>query len=947
MVEALGVVNVDVRANLDPLERGFDQGRRSSQKFDKDVRGSFNRARDAQGRFVKSSVAGAARVAASNRTVTRSTTLMGRAYKSATSSVKSFFATATAAFGIAAVVGTMASFETSMAQVKAITRATEEEMISLRDIAKELGATTEFSASQAASGLRFLGMAGFTAEQSIAAIPAVLNLATAASMDLGRAADITSNIMTAFGVEAARTADIADVLAATASRTNTNVEQVGEAMKFVGPVASALGISMSEAAAGIGALSDAGLQGTLAGTGLRRILSSLASPTKASADAIKSLGLNVGDLDPKVNSITSIVRKLSEAGLDAATAFEIFGDRGAPAVLALIANESKLQQMTATLQGVSGEALRMATIMRDNLGGDIRNLVSAVESMILALGEAGLTSVLRAAIQAMTSAFRFIASNMDIIVKATTTLAVALGLAFGPVILSSIKAVAVAIGVTMVAAVRTLTAAMLANPLGALAVAIATLLVLAYQFRDELSTVIGVDVPAIFKSAANFIIGAFVAQFYVIRDLWRALPAIIGESALAAAQIVVDAGNRMINSIIVTVNALISAINTAMSALGTSLEIGTLDIRDPVEVPNPFRGAAAQAMQDIGTTISDAMNTEYVTQINEVIEKTGDAATAQEILNDMLRGSASALGSTSEAAEKAAKKYSELVESANQFIEEQLLEQRTIGMSVEAANALRYEQDLLNRAANDNINLTASQRQELSGLAAQMAATEANTTALKEAFEFTKSTTKSFFNDFINGIEKGKSVWESFRDAALNAIDKIIDRLLNNFIDAIFQSNNALSSLGSGAGGGGGFLQSVFGFVGNLFGFRNGAAFSRGNVVPFANGGIFNSPTIFPMANGMGVMGEAGPEAVMPLRRGPGGRLGVDASNAYMARQQVEVLVASNDEKLRVFVRREADGQIEERAPQIVKQAVAHSSANVLPIVNGYQQNVAGGDYRG
>src|SRR5690606_29321761 len=210
---------------------------------------------------------------------------------------------------------------------------------------------------------------------------------------------------------------------------------------------------------------------------------------------------------------------------------------------------------------------------------------------------------------------------------------------------------------------------------------------------------------------------------------------------------------------------------------------------------------------------------------------------------------------------KMAEDYDKLVRSANQFIAEQQLEQQTLGMTDEAANRLRYEQDLLNKAANDNIQLTPQQAQELKGLAAAMAEAEAETKRLKDAFEFAKETTRGFFSDFVSGLREGKGIWESFANAASNALDKIIDKLLNQFIDAIFTANSALG------GGGGGFLGGIL----SLFGLAKGGVVSQGNVIPFARGGIVSQPTIFPMATGMGLMGEAGPEAVMPLRRGPGG----------------------------------------------------------------------------
>lgn len=339
----------------------------------------------------------------------------------------SFVAGAAAAFSFRAITSVLSGFEQSMASVAAITGATGQELASLRDIAKELGATTEFSASQAADGLKFLGMAGFDAAESISAIPDVLNLATAASMDLAQAADITSNIMGAFGIAATNANQAADVLALAASRANTDVAQLGSAMAMAGPVANALGVDIGETAAAIGALSDLGIQGSMAGTGLRRVLSSLANATPAATKALNGLGLSMADLNPATNELVDIVDRLAAVNLSAADAFTIFGDRGAPAILALIENNAKLRELTGELGNAEGAARRMAETMRDNLGGDFKGLVSSVEAVIIALGESGLTGVLRSMTQTATTFLRTVADNMDAILRAATGLAVYMG----------------------------------------------------------------------------------------------------------------------------------------------------------------------------------------------------------------------------------------------------------------------------------------------------------------------------------------------------------------------------------------------------------------------------------------------------------------------------------------------------------------------------------------
>lgn len=169
------------------------------------------------------------------------------------------------------------------------------------------------------------------------------------------------------------------------------------------------------------------------------------------------------------------------------------------------------------------------------------------------------------------------------------------------------------------------------------------------------------------------------------------------------------------------------------------------------------------------------------------------------------------------AAQKAAKAYDKIVIGARQYISEKEMESRALFMTEEAAARLRHEQDLLNKAQDAGIKLTPKQREQLKGLAGDMAAAEVANNRLKETFEFAKDLTKGFVSDLRSGLEQGKGFWKSFGDAALNVLDKIVDKLLNDVIDALFQVNSASSGAGSG-----GFLGSLLGGIGKLFGFAKG-----------------------------------------------------------------------------------------------------------------------------
>jgi TP901 family phage tail tape measure protein len=324
---------------------------------------------------------------------------------------------ATAALGAIVSLGSavriIADFETSMSRLGAVSRATAGELEALRDIAKDLGSTTEFSASQAADGLNFLAMAGFNATEAMAAIPSVLDLATASGLGLAEAADTASNIMSGFGIEAANAAEVADVLAAASTRANTTVGQLGAAMSTVAPIASALDISLEDTAAAIGVLSDAGIQGERAGTGLRGVLASLAGPTTQAEAVLRGLGLTIADVDPATNDLSVVMARLGAAGLSTADAMTLFGREAASGALVLIDGAQRVGDFGDELEQANGAAQTMAATMRDNLGGDLKGAASAAQGLAIALGDAGLTSIIRAVVQAVTGLVRTLTNAVD------------------------------------------------------------------------------------------------------------------------------------------------------------------------------------------------------------------------------------------------------------------------------------------------------------------------------------------------------------------------------------------------------------------------------------------------------------------------------------------------------------------------------------------------------
>lgn len=286
------------------------------------------------------------------------------------------------------------TFEAGLSEVQAISRASAADMALLEQQAKDLGKSTKFSATEATEAMSFLAMAGQNTTEIMGTMPQMLDLAAASNMDLARTADITTNIMSAMGMEAEETGRMADVLALGAATANTDVAQLGEAMKMVAPIGHSLGLEIEELTAGVGTLSDAGIQGSQAGRVLRQGLVRLSKPTGDAADLIDELGVNVFDSEGKMKSLDKVVGEL-ERGLEgqtdqarASALATIFGSESMAGWTVLLdKGEKGLSDYTKELEDADGAAKEMADTMQDNAQGAVIELKSAIEGLQIELGQ--------------------------------------------------------------------------------------------------------------------------------------------------------------------------------------------------------------------------------------------------------------------------------------------------------------------------------------------------------------------------------------------------------------------------------------------------------------------------------------------------------------------------------------------------------------------------------
>lgn len=487
-------------------------------------------------------------------------------------------------------------------------------------------------------------------------------------------------------------------------------------------------------------------------------------------------------------------------------------------------------------------------------GGSMGKVLAAAFMQIAsaqALVTIGLVSAIAALIQlvdwsgAAQSALNGLADILPQVATAAAYLGAVLAIAFAPQILSAILTTISYIGTGLVAAVVAATQAMiafsLANPFAAFVIAVGLAVAAIWAFNDDITRVLGVNVIQVAGKAANLILNSFRACFYDIQFVWRNFPAIIGAAAIGATNMVIRSINFLLEKGTAGINSLIGLANKGLDKLGIG-PIASVATPQLTQMANASADRLTGAFAARRSDITRIMQSDAVGAIGDAISE------ATKWAQGKLRGMASSIGAD------AAKKSGG-------------------GAGADAARAAGAAKVAIPLdipiVANPAMDLTLPKLDDIAPI-------ETAVTRLIASLEQAREATKGFLQDFIGGVREGEKIFRSFGDAVVNSLNRIIDRILDKSFDRILDV--MFSSLAQGFGSGGG----IVGGIGKALGFENGGAF--GVAQKFANGGVFTNtivsqPTLFRFANGakFGEMGESGPEAVMPLSRGPDGVLGVRA----------------------------------------------------------------------
>lgn len=291
-------------------------------------------------------------------------------------------------------VKTAADFDSAMSQVAAVSGATGKDFDALRNKAREMGAKTKFSATEAAEAMNYMAMAGWKTEDMLSGIEGIMNLAAASGEDLATTSDIVTDALTAFGLSAKDSSHFADILAAASSNANTNVSMMGETFKYCAPIAGALGFSAEDTAEAIGLMANAGIKSSQAGTALRTIMNNLAGDVKISGKAIGDVTIATTNADGSMRDLSDILADCRSAfgnlteSEKAQAAESLVGKNAMSGFLALMnAGEGDIEKLSSAIDNCDGSAEKMAMTMQDNLAGQLTILKSQLQELAISFGD--------------------------------------------------------------------------------------------------------------------------------------------------------------------------------------------------------------------------------------------------------------------------------------------------------------------------------------------------------------------------------------------------------------------------------------------------------------------------------------------------------------------------------------------------------------------------------
>ena len=907
---------------------------------------------------------GAARAATANKT-------LGGSFGTLAKQMGKAFLVFKALQGIKGTTRTIADFEETMKTVELVTRSATAQMEQMTEVARVLGATTRYTANEAAEGMLQLARAGFSAEESMRAIKDSLDLATAGGLTLAESTQYMANSIRQFALDASDAGRVANVFTVISNNANMTVRDMAESMKYAGTVAASTGVSIEETAAAMGVLADRGIRGTRAGTQFRGVMLALAGPTKRTMEALKQMNVAYRDVNPAAKSLTQIMDALRkgvdslENPMEKANLYaRIFTRRQVAAGLALTEMNGHLKDQIKLVGETTDEHTRMARELEQTVVGKWIAFQSAMQEVALDAGDAGLVGVMHDLLDVLVDVTRIVGEvdgawqKAGLAGKALAVAVTAITVAGAAFVALKLATFLGALGLaaistaaqfgTLTFAVEYLWVVITAHPIGAIVTAVG-LAVAGFVAWSRSSKEVTVDLSALVKEAERVeaaiydvveaentlrdartggakseIIAALRGQLRGLEDyqkkleLSKALEVKLSDARIAGldewmikmaqmetikgpfddgADIEASAGGLFRSAALQAVRGQIQAIALELESLGAVRGGGMTAIQDAaqdtilaLEDENAILAVLGETARE--TAIEQAALTE-IQKLNakSVIQVSDEQAQA---IRDLIRENYSlkdAVTAQRKSGTAATVESTRAIESWIRSGNEQLaVMEKQQGLSgvfgPEYENAMKkaaISAEASARIASMNKDKMAPEKYtemvaKIKEMELALLGEVDAMTLLAEKREYAENAAQAFTNAFGSIISGANSA----KDAVKGLIEALIQMALQKSLlgpmqDALSGMFMGLGGAAAGGGGGGWDTGTQGGLGGGGGGWvARGGVMENGNLTRYAYGGVVDSPMYFPTRSGTGLMAEAGsPEAIMPLKRGKDGKLGV------------------------------------------------------------------------
>ena len=526
-----------------------------------------------------------------------------------------------------AAVKTTAEFEQAMANAASVAGASSSELERMTTLARQMGAETVYSASDAADALYYMASAGYKVDQMEASLQSTLNLASATQNDLAFTTDTVIAALNMFGLEASDAERVTNVYASAIGNSMASLSKLSESMTYVGPVANSLGYSIEEVTGALGVLYDSGYEGSTAGTVLRQSLVNLMNPTSAALAVFEELGLAYEDLNPATNDFATIVDRLGEAGMTTAQAMEVFGARGGPGMLALLSQGGDaIRELTSEITGTDA-ATEMAAMQLDTLTGQWKILKSQLEEIAIMFGNVLIPMIRDFISNYITPLTEKLMTLSDEQIEQIIKIA-AIAAAIGPLILAIGKVISLISKIMKVGALLTSTGGMIVAAIAAVAAALVYLYATNEDFRDK--------VTAIWEKVKSIVLSTLEG----IKTWWNQNGDAIMQSVATAMNFIADVVLTALNQVAEVFNLIMPAIRDVVQATITAVSSwwqahGEQVTRIVTQLWNTISGVLGTVLQTVSTAIAKLVS--YLGPLWEnIVGLAGDIfAIVLDLVNDL------------------------------------------------------------------------------------------------------------------------------------------------------------------------------------------------------------------------------------------------------------------------------------------------------------------------